>query len=167
MAGCFHLGSVIIMESSGGLLSAASNGSAPTRESFRFNRRQSIVLVSFCTVFGAAAQILIKSGANTLPSTSFSAIFTNLPLLAETLTAMVTSLPILTGYGLYAIVTALLVLALRDGELSILYPVISLTYVWVTFLSLAFLGESLNLYKILGICIIVAGVGVLGKDGKK
>jgi drug/metabolite transporter (DMT)-like permease len=102
-----------------------------------------------------------------LPSTSFSAIFTNLPLLAETLTAMVTSLPILTGYGLYAIVTALLVLALRDGELSILYPVISLTYVWVTFLSLAFLGESLNLYKILGICIIVAGVGVLGKDGKK
>ena len=29
----------------------------------------------------------------------------------------------------------MLVLALRDGELSMLYPIIALTYVWVTLLS--------------------------------
>jgi hypothetical protein len=28
----------------------------------------------------------------------------------------------------------LMVFALRDGELSILYPIIALTYVWVTIL---------------------------------
>lgn len=79
---------------------------------------------------------------------------------------MITNLPLVTGYSLYGISTVLLVLALRDGELSILYPVISLTYVWVTFLSVAFFKESMNLYKILGVFTIVLGVAILGKDGK-
>src|SRR3712207_7394559 len=41
----------------------------------------------------------------------------------------------LFGYSLYAVSTMLLVLALRKGQLSLLYPIISLTYVWVTLLS--------------------------------
>jgi multidrug transporter EmrE-like cation transporter len=129
-----------------------STATPPTlvRKSFRFSRRQSIALVFFCTVFGAVAQVLIKSGANVLASAS--------PL------AMLTNPPLVTGYGLYGISTVLLVLALRDGELSILYPVISLTYVWVTFLSIVFFKDSVNVYKIAGVSIIVTGVAVLGKD---
>ncbi|MFX0145874.1 MAG: EamA family transporter [Candidatus Hodarchaeota archaeon] len=95
---------------------------------------------------------MIKYGANMLPNGHPVSMITNLHLMA--------------GYSLYGISTILLVLALRDGELSILYPVISLTYVWVTFLSVMFFKESLNLFKILGVFIIVAGVTVLGKDGK-
>lgn len=133
-------------------MNAATTASAPVRKSFRFNRRQTIALVFCCTVFGAIAQILIKYGANMLPNGHPVSMITNLHLMA--------------GYSLYGISTILLVLALRDGELSILYPVISLTYVWVTFLSVMFFKESLNLFKILGVFIIVAGVTVLGKDGK-
>ena len=121
--------------------------------SFRFSRRQSIALVFGCTVFGAAAQILIKSGANTLSSASPIAMITNLSLLA--------------GYSLYGLSTILLVLALRDGELSILYPVISLTYVWVTFLSVLLFKESMNFFKVLGVFIIVTGVAILGRDGRR
>ena len=63
--------------------------------------------------------------------------------------------------------TLLLVLALKDGELSMLYPIIALTYVWVTLLSYALLNEPPNLYKNLGILTIVIGVAVLGRGGRK
>ena len=124
----------------------------PENKSFHFSSRQSVALVLLCTVFGAAAQMLIKSGANALVSGSPLAMLTNLPLVA--------------GYSLYGISTVLLVLALRDGELSLLYPVISLTFVWVTLLSLTLLKETANPYKLAGIAIIVLGVAVLGKEKK-
>lgn len=40
------------------------------RPSFLFSQRQSIAFVFGCTFFGAAAQILIKSGANSFFSIS-------------------------------------------------------------------------------------------------
>lgn len=102
-----------------------------------------------CTVIGAAAQVLIKTGANHLAE--------------PTAWAMLTSAPILLGYSLYGISTVLLILALRKGELSILYPVISLTYVWVTVLSVALFRESVNPMKAAGLASIVAGVALLGR----
>ncbi len=122
-------------------------------KSFHFNSRQSVALVFLCTVFGAAAQVLIKYGANGLASGS--------PL------EMLTNVPLVSGYSLYGISTILLVLALRDGELSILYPVISLTYVWVTLLSLYFFREKVNLYKLIGVAVVVAGVALIGRTDKR
>ena len=135
------------------LRSVAITTRVPDQKSFHFSSRQSVALVFLCTLFGAAAQILIKSGANGLASAS--------PL------EMITNAPLVIGYSLYGISTVLLVLALRDGELSILYPVISLTYVWVTLLSLVWFKESANLYKLLGIAVVVVGVAVLGKGEKR
>ncbi|NUN01165.1 MAG: EamA family transporter, partial [Bryobacteraceae bacterium] len=74
-----------------------------------------------------------------------------------------TNAPLLAGLSLYGISTLLLVLALREGELSLLYPVISLTYAWVTVLSVFWLGETLNVFKVVGILIIVSGVAMLGR----
>ena len=122
------------------------------RASFHFSARQSVALVAFCTLFGAAAQILIKHGANSLASGSPVAMISNPFLVA--------------GYSLYGLSTLLLILALRDGELSILYPVISLTYVWVTLLSFLFFKERVNTWKLAGVGIIVAGVAMLGKGSE-
>lgn len=141
------------MGSSSHTLSTVAIDPVPESKSFHFSPRQSVALVFCCTIFGAAAQILIKSGANMLTGGSPLAMLTNVPLVA--------------GYSLYGISTVFLVLALRDGQLSILYPVISLTYVWVTFLSLFFFKESINPWKLLGVMIIVAGVTVLGREKKK
>ena len=77
-----------------------------------------------------------------------------------------TSVPLFGGYCLYGLNTILMVFALRDGELSVLYPIIALTYVWVTILSVLFFHESLNLLKLFGIAIVVTGVAVLGRGGK-
>ncbi|MGH9661176.1 MAG: hypothetical protein ACRD96_21695 [Bryobacteraceae bacterium] len=123
-------------------------------------RRQSVVLVFFCTFIGAAAQILMKFGANRLPPLSMTTLWGHLP-------AVVLNLPQLAGVSCYGLFTLLLIFALRDGELSILYPVIALNYVWVTLLSLYFFGETLNVFKALGVTAIVSGVVLLGRSGTR
>jgi multidrug transporter EmrE-like cation transporter len=112
-----------------------------------------MLLVFGCTVLGAAAQIFMKFGANRLAHPGLMGIATNPPLMS--------------GLVLYGLSTLLLVLALKDGELSLLYPVIALTYVWVTVLSLLLLHDRPDLHKLTGIAIIVIGVSVLGWGGKK
>jgi multidrug transporter EmrE-like cation transporter len=121
-------------------------------DSFRFSHRQSIGLVFLCTLFGCGAQYLIKLSTSTLSSLSPSALLLNFPLWL--------------GLSLYGISTGLLILALRDGELSILYPVISLTYVWVTAMSILVFHESANPMKLTGVAIICAGVALMG-SGKR
>lgn len=116
-------------------------------------RRQPVALVFCCTILGAAAQVLMKTGANHMTQPGLLGMATNLPLMG--------------GYCLYGLSTLLLVLALRDGELSLLYPVIALTYVWVTVLSFVIFHDDLNPWKLLGIVLIVSGVTVLGKGGKR
>ncbi len=115
-------------------------------------RRRAILLVCLCTISGAAAQLLIKMGMSHF---------------VPNLWAVATNLSLMTGYFLYGINTLLLVLALRDGELSMLYPIIALTYVWVTVLSYTLLREPPTALKNIGIGAIVLGVAILGRGGKK
>jgi drug/metabolite transporter (DMT)-like permease len=115
-------------------------------------RRNSFLLVFTCTILGAAAQLLIKTGMNHF-SPHWMALVTNLPLVA--------------GYTIYGINTLMMVLALKNAEMSMLYPIIALTYVWTTLLSYTVLGEPSNLYKNIGIVTIVLGVAVMGRRGKK
>jgi undecaprenyl phosphate-alpha-L-ara4N flippase subunit ArnE len=67
------------------------------------------------------------------------------------------------GYAMYGVSTVLLVLALRHGQLSLLYPVFAMTYVWVTVLSVLIFHEAMNGFKLAGITIIVGGIAVLGR----
>lgn len=76
---------------------------------------------------------------------------------------IVTNLKLFIGYALYGVQTFLMAVALKGRELSRLYPIIALTYVWVTILSLFVLpGEHLNWFRAVGIATIVAGVSILG-----
>ena len=114
-------------------------------------RTRGVTLVFFCTILGAAAQVFMKTGANSITHPG--------------LTGILTSLPLMTGYCLYGLSAVLLVVALKHGQLSLLYPVIALTYVWVTILSVLIFRETMNPFKILGITVIVLGVCVLGRGG--
>jgi multidrug transporter EmrE-like cation transporter len=127
--------------------------SLPMTQHKPFTRLQSVVLVFICTILGAAAQILMKTGVNGMDHLELMRVVTNVPLMA--------------GYCLYGINTLLLMLALRDGELSTLYPIIALTFVWVTMLSSYFFHEPMSLNKIAGIMVIVGGVTIMGKANAK
>ena len=115
-----------------------------------------MLLVFCCTILGAAAQMFIKSGANHLSQPGF----------VGAVVGMLTNPMLFTGYALYGMNTVLLAIALRDSELSLLYPVIALTYVWVSILSVTMLHETMNFMKAAGIAAIVCGIGILGRGSK-
>lgn len=76
---------------------------------------------------------------------------------------MIRNLKLFAGYALYGLNTFLMAMALKGRELSRLYPIIALTYVWVTFLSLfLFPDEHLNFFRTIGIGFVVGGVSILG-----
>ena len=117
-------------------------------------RRKNLLLVLACTLLGAGAQVLFKMAGIALgPSPA--------PL------AMVFCLPLIAGYVLYGVSTILLSFALRNDELSSMYPIISLTYVWVMFLSVWYFHEALNPFKVIGVAVIMCGVAVLGLPDKR
>ncbi len=118
-------------------------------------RRRAVLIVISCTLIVAVAQYLIKLGANQL---------THAGLLATTI-GIFTIPPLFAGYALYGLFTVLFVYALRHGELSILYPLIALGYVWVTITAVVAFHESITPLKIIGIATIIAGVAVLGASG--
>lgn len=78
-----------------------------------------------------------------------------------------TNLRLFGGYALYGLSTVLLTLALKYGELSLIYPVIALTYVWVTALSVFVYGESINPWKLAGLTTVVIGVAILGRASRR
>lgn len=129
-----------------------SVSSGDARVSDPAKRRQAAYIVLGCTLMVGAAQVLIKLGANKLGHGG----------LLETLIGILTIPELFAGYFLYGIFAVLLIYALRHGELSILYPLIALGYVWVSILSVLVFHETMNPMKIAGVAIIIAGVAVLG-----
>jgi len=66
------------------------------------------------------------------------------------------------GMLLYGISALLFVYALKFGDLSTLYSLVSLSYLWITLLSIIFLKEKMNAYKCLGITLIILAVIFIG-----
>jgi drug/metabolite transporter (DMT)-like permease len=116
------------------------------------------MMVLLCTLFNAASQILIKLGTTALGPN---------PSMRQTAVGIFTVPMLFSGYALLGASTVLFVLALRRGDLSLLYPVFTLTYVWVAILSVQILHESMNNVKIAGLVIIMSGVAVLGRASRE
>ncbi len=110
-------------------------------------KTKSVLLVIACTFFTSFGQIFLKTGADRIIPNSFLS-YANPALVA--------------GLALYIFGAFLLILALRIGELSVLYPIIATSFIWVTILSLFILNESITHLKWSGIILIVIGVSVIG-----
>lgn len=61
--------------------------------------------------------------------------------------------------------SVLFIMALRGGELSVIYPITSLKYVFIAFLSVRFFNERIELNKWMGIIFIIIGVSLIGVGG--
>ena len=103
-----------------------------------------LVLVgSFIGSFGA---VFLKAGAGKLHRDLRTLIF-NWRLAA--------------GVTMFLLSSFFFVLGVRNGELTILYPMVSLGYVWTLFWSRLFFKEPFTRYKLLGLALILAGIVVL------
>ena len=110
------------------------------------------LLVLFTTLLTSSAQLLWKKGSAAL-AFDFSGIITNYYLIG--------------GLLLYVVGGALLILSLRGGEVSVLYPIIATSYIWVSLLSIRFLGEVMNNFKWIGISSIILGIILIGFGSKE
>ena len=64
---------------------------------------------------------------------------------------------------LYGSSALLFVWALKHGKLSVLYPLIGTSYIWVSLFATRFLGESLSVFQWLGIVLIVSGIALVAR----
>lgn len=73
---------------------------------------------------------------------------------------------IVLGFGLYGLGAVLFLLALRKRKVSYLFPFLTLSYVWVIFLSAYLFGEEISVGKILGVSLILTGILLIYAGGK-
>lgn len=111
-----------------------------------------IALMFLTTLLTSVAQIFYKFGAVKL----------NFNLLEQ-----LTNYPLIIGMALYIIGAFLVILSFRGGEVSVLYPIIATSYIWVSFLSIYFLNEVMNIFKWGGVFVIFFGIVLIGYGSKK
>ena len=106
-----------------------------------------IILVIFAAFLGAIGALFIKksSGHITL-----------------NLKSIITNKNLLFGGVAYLISVIIYLYSLNKGELSVIYPLVSTTYIWTTLFSIKYLNEKINIWKIMGIVVIILGVIFIG-----
>lgn len=102
-----------------------------------------ILMVLGCSVLAAIGQIFLKIGSSSVNSSLLS---------------WLTNTRLILGIGLYAVSTIIFVLALKLADVSILYPVIAASYIWVAILASIFLGESFSAMRWVGLVLIIGGI---------
>jgi uncharacterized membrane protein len=107
-----------------------------------------ILLVIIAGVLGALSPIYLKRGSDLIKKGRLDTIYKNKPLIIGIL---------INGVG-----TVFFIPALKAGELSVLYPIVGLSYVWVCVFSKFLLKEEMNLLKWIGIFIVILGVSFIG-----
>ncbi len=69
---------------------------------------------------------------------------------------------LILGCFLYGLATLIFIPTLKYGELSVLYPAVSTSYVFISILSVILLKEKMNTLKWTGIALIMLGVVFIG-----
>ncbi|RME78376.1 hypothetical protein D6774_01370 [Candidatus Woesearchaeota archaeon] len=111
-----------------------------------------VVMMVFATLLAAFAQFLGKIGVSRITTSVWSIIFN--PYLVSSLLLL---------FFMSLIVT----FALRLGDVSKLYPLISLSFIWTAIVSSVLLGETLHFTTIVGTLIILLGVMVINSSPSK
>jgi len=104
-------------------------------------------MVLGCTLLTSTAQLFYKFGSEELTFDILS---------------IITNVNLLIGILLYIVGGTILIISLRGGEVSVLYPILATSYIWVSFLSIYFLNESMTFFKWLGVFTIMTGIILIG-----
>ena len=105
----------------------------------------SMLLVFIASLIGSVAAVLLKAAANHLkePWPNWAG-------------------KLISSIILFGASSVLYVLGLKDGSLTVLYPRVSLGYVWTVLWSKIFFLEPLNRHKAVGLLLVLLGVFSIG-----
>lgn len=106
------------------------------------------ILITLSVITGSFGALLLKRGSKHF----------NIPYNFKGLIKLIKNYELTLGLLMYGISSIFFIITLRLGELSLIYPLTSLTYVFVCILSIYFLNEKMNKYKWAGIGFILLGV---------
>ncbi len=103
-------------------------------------------LTALSAFIGSLGQIEFKRGSDILEFGISSVLF---------------NYHILIGLFLYAISTIIYLYALRTGQLSLIYPIIATSYIWVLIFARFIFNEPVNLVNLGGVLCILAGITLI------
>lgn len=107
---------------------------------------ESIALVFLSAFLGSFGAVFLKAGAGRLHRDLRTVIF---------------NWRLALGVAVYLFSSYFFVLGVRKGELSVLYPMISLGYLWTLVWSRIFFKEPFTRQKFYGLGLIIVGITVL------
>ena len=107
---------------------------------------RSMLLVFGASLIGSFGAVFLKRGAVRLDGSILA--FLNLNLIL--------------GVALYLGSSVIYAFGIKGGQLSVLYPMVSLGYIWTLLWSRLFFGEPLTRYKFAGLGLILLGVLFVG-----
>ena len=111
---------------------------------------QAILLSVFCAFLASLGQTFFKLGSAQI-STHYADWFFNWR--------------VILGLAIYGLSALLFIVALKFGRLSILYPIIATSYIWVTLLSYYIFGEQITYINWIGITLIISGITLIVLKG--
>jgi drug/metabolite transporter (DMT)-like permease len=106
----------------------------------------SIVLVLFGSFIGSFGAVFLKLGAEHMQG-SFARLLNNYWLAI--------------GIILYLLSSVFYIMGVSQGQLTVLYPMVSLGYIWAILWARLFFKEPFTLAKIGGLLMIVFGVALI------
>lgn len=105
-----------------------------------------MLLVLSASFIGSFGMVFLKAGAGRLH---------------RDLTTLIFNYRLIAGIFLFLVSSYFFILGVRKGELTVLYPMMSLGYLWTLIWSRIFFGEPLTKNKFLGIGMILSGIVLL------
>jgi uncharacterized membrane protein len=105
-----------------------------------------VLLAIGCSFLGAAGQIFFKLGSEQLTFNIFE---------------QMTNYKLMIGLVFYGIATIGYVFALKQANVSMLYPIMALSYVWVIIMATIFLKEPFQTYKLIGIAGLFLSISII------
>ena len=96
-----------------------------------------------CSMFTASGQLFFKLGAMRLP-------------------IFLTNWQILAGFVCSGLGMLFFIFAMQRGELSLVYPILSTSYIWTNLYAIFLLGEQVGFWKWAGVAGIIIGISLIG-----
>jgi multidrug transporter EmrE-like cation transporter len=112
-----------------------------------------IVYILVCVILNVAGQTSIKHGTRAVGELSMG-----LSKLGNFFVTVVKQPFIILGIFLYGISAFFWIGALSKSELSFAYPFLSIGYVLILFISWRLFGESINIFRLIGVFLIIGGM---------